>query len=810
MKSQIEIEEENLTDMITKATAEFNKSSEKGNLADFSLSNKIIPWYVGELAERLEVYKADSLNGKAKVKPIPAKVLLLLDSSVVAHYTVKCIVNSKKNDNIMSVASSLAKILDTEYKISHLDKADSEIKRKLIKYIDGTVYTGMRKIKITSDLIVKYHKQAVKDITINFTKLALMSIQTLSECQPIISEIISPPLFTLDKVGSTKDTNRTAITLLPWFKEWILNKIKSGELLTSFHTAMVEKPIDWSGLTGGGFYTSRFKYDLIKTRVPKDQYYGVDMSNTLNALNKIQGTKWRVNYEVLKVMKFAKDNNLAYGGLPINLTIDRMPYPHPNKKINELTEDQVSEVHKWRKHTNAQHNEKVAEDSKYMAMFRVVQEAERFQDYSELYFAYFLDFRGRIYPKASNFHPQGTDYIKSLLHFSEGKRIQTIDDEMFLAMQGANSFGIDKETFINKHKWVVEHEKEILDCASNPYDPSTIWHDCSEDPWQFLAFCFEWRDYRAYGDNFKSRLPVAMDGSCNGLQHLGAMFMDEVGGKSVNLTNNATKGDIYADVRDETVRLLKEDNTKLANSLLEFGITRKAVKRPVMIVPYAGTSRACRNYLRTEINSKGAESYFKDDYFDALVLYSDTVWKAIGNTILKGREAMEYLGKAASAIVKTNKAIDITWTTPNGFRVIQRKIKEKHLVIKTPLGERIGIKKYVSTRIKLDTANTNTIKHKSSIAPNLVHSLDSCHLQDTVNELGNGISFAMIHDSFGTHACDSRDMFKAIRSTFYNMYKDGDILDKFLIQQPDIDVEGKPSNGNLELIDVLKSEFFFS
>lgn len=59
----------------------------------------------------------------------------------------------------------------------------------------------------------------------------------------------------------------------------------------------------------------------------------------------------------------------------------------------------------------------------------------------------------------------------------------------------------------------------------------------ADDPWQFLAACFEvadaWRspDPAAY----ESRLPVQLDGSCNGLQHYAALGRDLDGGMAVNL-----------------------------------------------------------------------------------------------------------------------------------------------------------------------------------------------------------------------------------------------------------------------------------
>jgi len=68
----------------------------------------------------------------------------------------------------------------------------------------------------------------------------------------------------------------------------------------------------------------------------------------------------------------------------------------------------------------------------------------------------------------------------------------------------------------------------------------------------------------------------------------------------------------------------------------------------------------------------------------------------------------------------------------------------------------------------------------------------------------------MIHDSYGTHASDCRALYESIRVQFYEMYKNNDILVKWLAQQPDIGEIELPSNGKLDLTEVLNSEYFFA
>src|SRR5438876_3930072 len=64
----------------------------------------------------------------------------------------------------------------------------------------------------------------------------------------------------------------------------------------------------------------------------------------------------------------------------------------------------------------------------------------------------------------------------------------------------------------------------------------------------FLAACLEWKDFREQGTDFRSHLPVSMDGTCNGYQHLSAMGLDAIGGSATNLVPGDQPEDMYQEV----------------------------------------------------------------------------------------------------------------------------------------------------------------------------------------------------------------------------------------------------------------------
>ena len=66
--------------------------------------------------------------------------------------------------------------------------------------------------------------------------------------------------------------------------------------------------------------------------------------------------------------------------------------------------------------------------------------------------------------------------------------------------------------------------------ASDPMAHFDFWSK-ADDPFCFLASCFEYKGYQDEGDDFITHLPIAMDATCSGLQHFSGIQKDEVTAK---------------------------------------------------------------------------------------------------------------------------------------------------------------------------------------------------------------------------------------------------------------------------------------
>src|SRR5205085_2963858 len=102
------------------------------------------------------------------------------------------------------------------------------------------------------------------------------------------------------------------------------------------------------------------------------------------------------------------------------------------------------------------------------------------------------------------------------------------------------------------------------------------------------------------GPEFRSHLPVSMDGTCNGYQHLSAMGRDPIGGRATNLVPGHKPADIYQEVADQVSRRIERDaenaggreasrdEQEAARQLLG-KINRSVAKHATMTTPYGVT-----------------------------------------------------------------------------------------------------------------------------------------------------------------------------------------------------------------------------
>jgi DNA-directed RNA polymerase len=545
---------------------------------------------------------------------------------------------------------------------------------------------------------------------------------------------------------------------------------------------------------------------------------------------------------VLEVMETFWNNGVSIAGLPPR---EGLPLPIKPHDIETNEESQKE----YRVAAAKTHMENTRLLGMRIGFNMTLDIAKRYEAYKKIFFPYQLDFRGRIYA-VPHINPQGPDYQKGLLRFANGKPLGE-EGWKWLAIQGANVAGYDKASLEDRVNWVIENEEEILRIAANPYDErgwaSTISGVEIDKPWQFLAFCFEWAGYVSFGDAYVSKIPVAMDGSCSGIQHFSAMLRDERGGAAVNLVPQDLPADVYRQVAEVVIRKAERDSVSgtedelkhtpdgvayvapgtktLAKQWMAYGINRKVTKRSVMTLAYGSKEYGFKEQIMEDIlwpakraatrpdGTVDPEKFpFEGDGYRAALWMAKAIWLAVNEVLVKAGEAMKWLQEAAS--LAASEELPVRWTTPVGFPVMQAYPALEQRRVKTAINGTI-----LKLMMNKEKEVLDRRKQSQGISPNFIHSCDAAHLMLTVSRAKQeGIkSFAMIHDSFGTTAGETETLYRVVRESFIEMYSEIAVLEAFrdelagqLSDKARAKLEPLPERGTLDLTQVSESRFCFA
>lgn len=537
-----------------------------------------------------------------------------------------------------------------------------------------------------------------------------------------------------------------------------------------------------------------------------------DLSLEYTCVNALQRTPWRVNMFVVETLRACWDSGYEWEGLPPRDNVPLPKYPF-SKEPKYLNEEEKLQFKLFKSQRNKIHTFNNKSMSRRIQVERTIQLAEEYSEMEKMWYVWQLDFRGRKYPVESFLSPQNADYSKALLEFANSVPITNDEEAKWLAIHGANVFGVDKVSLEDREIWAYMNVQNAVDVYNDPI--SNKWWQEADKPWQALAWCYEWALYsnaRQFGEPFETRLPCASDGSCNGLQHLSAMLRDEAGGKAVNLLPSPFPQDIYKDVANRATTLLMEANTELGNQLLEVGVCRKICKRPVMIVPYSGTRHSCRDYILEALADKcKGKNPWNDDFFEPANYLAGFVWQAINEVIVSAHTVMDYIKSIAKLYCNVDKPFE--WVTPTGLLVRQSYSNTNKKRIATHLSGSI-------VKLNYSQPIENSIDKRKSVSgssPNLTHSLDAAALTFTVDKcLKEGVTdFAMVHDSYGTHSPNMPLLNDKLREAFVEMYEENDVLqnlyDYAVTSLPEgTEVPPPPPKGSLDIRKVLESDYFFA
>jgi len=383
----------------------------------------------------------------------------------------------------------------------------------------------------------------------------------------------------------------------------------------------------------------------------------------------------------------------------------------------------------------------------------------------------------------------------------------------------------------------------------------------ADKPFSFLSACHEhsmvsnWNGDGNEPEDFPSCLPVYIDGSNNGVQHLVAMSQDDEVAPLVNLVPQDLPGDVYMFIAEKTWESLENKKSKLEpetinkfndvfqtatklqkeyqeapdkserkalafqaaqtwrnqnrglreklfpvywTNIQDKKIQRKTVKRNVMTLGYGGTAYGMGQQVIED--TRDISPYLRDKEHLWGALLGSLVYQTCYEE-LKGPARMLRLFQTLAERANEKK-VYLTWVSPvTNFPVFQayRKPTTKRTELK--YGEEL-----LKVQLQVwEETTLNESKQKTGAAPNIVHSLDAVHLTMCIHDAD--YTTTVVHDSFGCHAGNMNHMFLHVRQKFVELYQ-AEPLEDILRQLDALDLS--PQKGTLNVESVLQSDFAFA
>jgi len=565
------------------------------------------------------------------------------------------------------------------------------------------------------------------------------------------------------------------ITPTPEFMDIKDEIMANAELFSPLCWPMLVTPRDWSNESPGGYLLNEVMHghDLVR----RGDHTLIQGERPLAFINKIQKVGYSLNPFTVRVAE-----QLQQAGISVGKFLPIIHYDLPPKPA-DIAENKDSRK-AYRRAAAEVMNKRAAEFKRSCRTRMTMEAVQRFKNRERFYNPWSFDYRGRAYPIPAFLTPQDTDFGKALIIFADESYITDAGKE-WLAFQVATTYGLDKSTMSERLDWVMENIPLITRVAEDPIGNISDW-EAADEPWQFLAACEEYYAVVTKRLREHTRLCVATDATCSGLQILAGLARDRKTAQLVNVLPSERPQDAYKVVAERA----KPDIPISLHAVWD----RKCVKRTVMTIPYNAKPFSNRSYIRDALNEKGVE-IDKDD----LTLTVKAVREAMHKVVPGPMAVMKWIEDEVAKAIKRG-ATELHWITPSGFAVKQYIMKKNVKKFDLQLLGRCVLS--VATE---DKNEVDLNRHKAATAPNLIHSLDASLLHLSIECFNKPI--ALIHDSVLSRCTDMDELSAIIRKTYMHLFAEHDYLNEFAQQ---IGAETQPPIiGDLEPETVIDSTYFF-
>lgn len=621
-----------------------------------------------------------------------------------------------------------------------------------------------------------------------------------------------------------KYTDKHILLLTPEAEAERAAGVSNDQWMVPVFQVLTEKAIPWGSWMNAPYPNDDELCDLVPLvrKANKAQNAAIqealindEMPLVVEAVNALQDVGFCINQDVWEAVQWCVEEKLEPGDSFWKLK--KLDFRKP-AAVNDNGDDTNTDDELLTKIINGQIREHNRAVTSGVVMRGYIEDTVKMLKSSTFYVPMNLDFRSRIYP-VPVFNHYGPDHIKALHYFAHAKPIgekglywlfihtATVGD--FTRPDGRR---ISKLPLEDRIKWVSDNIEQLL-AVGRDFRATYDYWSAADSPFSFLAACIELVRVEEHGLEFRSGLPVAIDGACSGYQHFSAAMRATKEARLVNLMPTDEPEDIYQYIADKVIAVVERDAARepadaddivptVARLWLEHGITRKTVKRPVMTASYNSNAYGFTDQIMSDLmnplfqevlEQKRDRHPFAVDTdrngFRAAQYLGRIVFDQITSNLQAATEGMEFFKAHVNAC--TAKGEHFRMRSPLNFPFFQGYTNTRRLKIFPSMWSR-GVYRRVQVTLMAendneppqgykvekvkDTPPVHRTNSENAISASVTHMADACHMQMTICAARReGITnFMMIHDSFGTAPADMPLMFDIVRDMFVALYEDYD------------------------------------
>ena len=288
-----------------------------------------------------------------------------------------------------------------------------------------------------------------------------------------------------------------------------------------------------------------------------------------------------------------------------------------------------------------------------------------------------------------------------------------------------------------------------------------------------------------------SGLPIGIDATCSGLQHLASMTLDRTAAAQVNVVRGTEDrpADGYRTVAAAACKYIKDPE-------VHDYIDRKTTKRTVMTSPYGVSRNSARDYIRSALIEKGFDLSIKGRLPEIVTAIYE---KAVPEVFEGPVKVMELAPAHGPRSLRDTRGHHLD----NSLRL--RRHTRPSQVQELDHQDQAHGPSHEGAAVGDGWGDPDVKHHVGAIAPNLVHSLDASLIHLTFVHWDQ--PFTVIHDCVLGRSCDMTQMSHEIRHHHAEMYKALPLVD--WANQVGAVIPDGMIIGDLDMDEVLDSPYFF-